>query len=109
MKPRDYCCCAIPIVNAGIYVTLVEQFTAGLVIGILSLATPSSKHYKVSDCFAHPFSFISVVGAATPSFAPWILAIVCFVGAAIQVLGFIGVAKVAFSYTVVMSWLSYFR
>jgi hypothetical protein len=36
-----------------------------------------------------------VVGAATPSFAPLILAILSFVAAAIQVLGFIGVAKVS--------------
>ncbi|KAF9460818.1 hypothetical protein BDZ94DRAFT_1222454 [Collybia nuda] len=72
MKPREYCCCAVPIVNAGIYVILVEQFTLGLVVGILSLATPS------------------IVGAATPSFSAWVLAIVCFVGSAVQVLGFIG-------------------
>lgn len=36
-----------------------------------------------------------VVGAATPSFAAWILAILTFVVAAIQILGFIGVAKVS--------------
>jgi hypothetical protein len=36
-----------------------------------------------------------VVGAATPSFAAWILAILSFVAAAIQVLGFIGVVKVS--------------
>lgn len=43
MKPRDYCCCAIPIVNAGIYTALVEQFVLGLLAGTLSIATPSSK------------------------------------------------------------------
>ncbi|KAK7463663.1 hypothetical protein VKT23_005604 [Stygiomarasmius scandens] len=75
MKPRDYCCCAIPVVNAGIYATLLEQFTAGFVIGILAMATPS------------------IVGAATPSFAPWIFGVVCLVAAALQVLGFIGVAR----------------
>ncbi|KAF5374774.1 hypothetical protein D9758_000201 [Tetrapyrgos nigripes] len=75
MKPRDYCCCAIPVVNAGIYVTLIEQFVAALAAGILSMATPD------------------IVGAATPSFAPWIFGIVCLVAAAIQVLGFIGVAR----------------
>ncbi|KAG1755201.1 uncharacterized protein EDB91DRAFT_1233953 [Suillus paluster] len=75
MKAREYCCCAIPLVNAGIYTTLVEQFSLGIVIGTLSVATPS------------------IVGAATPSFASWLLAIVCYVGAAIQVLGFIGVAQ----------------
>ncbi|KAF9270299.1 hypothetical protein L218DRAFT_992932 [Marasmius fiardii PR-910] len=75
MKPREYCCCAIPIINAGIYATLIEQIIAGLLVGILSLATPH------------------IVGAATPSVAPLILAIVCFVVAGLQVLAFIGVAK----------------
>ncbi|KAG0708944.1 hypothetical protein DFH29DRAFT_993797 [Suillus ampliporus] len=75
MKAREYCCCAIPLVNAGIYTTLIEQFSLGIVIGTLSVATPS------------------IVGAVTPSFAPWLLAIVCYVGAAIQVLGFIGVVQ----------------
>jgi NADH:ubiquinone oxidoreductase subunit 3 (subunit A) len=36
------------------------------------------------------------VGAVTPSFAALLFAILCFVAAAIQVLGFIGVAKVCF-------------
>ncbi|OJA10836.1 hypothetical protein AZE42_00254 [Rhizopogon vesiculosus] len=75
MKAREYCCCAIPLVNAGIYVTLVEQFSFGIIIGTLAVATPS------------------IVGAATPSFAPWLLAIVCYVGAAIQILGLMGVAQ----------------
>jgi len=75
MKPRDYCCCAIPIVNVGIYATLAEQLVLGLVVGILSLATPH------------------IVGAATPSAARWITAILCFAAAGIQVLGFIGVAN----------------
>lgn len=43
MKPRDYCCCAIPIINAGIYITLTEQFVVALLVGILSVATPFSK------------------------------------------------------------------
>jgi hypothetical protein len=42
MKPRDYCCCAIPVVNFGIYSTLVEQFTLGILAGTLSIATPES-------------------------------------------------------------------
>lgn len=75
MKAREYCCCAIPLVKAGIYTTLIEQFSLGIIIGTLSVATPS------------------IVGAATPSYAPWLLAIACYVGAAIQVLGFIGVYK----------------
>jgi hypothetical protein len=36
-----------------------------------------------------------VVGAATPSFAAWVFAIVCFVGAAVQFLGIWGVLQVA--------------
>jgi len=75
MKPREYCCCAIPLVNPGIYATLTEQFVLGVVVGTLSVATPS------------------IVGAATPSFAPWLFAIICYVGAAVQVFGFLGVAK----------------
>lgn len=47
MKPRDYCCCAIPTVNAGIYATLLEQFTLGIVAGTLSVATPSSEYYPL--------------------------------------------------------------
>ncbi|KAJ7181757.1 hypothetical protein C8R43DRAFT_1083919 [Mycena crocata] len=75
MKPREYCCCAIPVINAGIYFTLIEQFVLGILVGILSMATPS------------------IVGAATPSFAPWVFGIICFVAAAIQVLGLIGVSQ----------------
>lgn len=43
MKPRDYCCCAIPLVNAGIYLTILVQFVVAFVAGILALATPSCK------------------------------------------------------------------
>ncbi|KAI0274632.1 hypothetical protein BC834DRAFT_814875 [Gloeopeniophorella convolvens] len=75
MKPRDYCCCAIPVVNFGIYFTLVEQFALGILAGTLSVATPD------------------IVGAAVFSFAHWIFAIICYVGAFVQVLGFIGVAQ----------------
>ncbi|KXN89952.1 hypothetical protein AN958_04956 [Leucoagaricus sp. SymC.cos] len=75
MKPREYCCCAIPMVNAGIFATLAEQLIAGILIGALSVATPP------------------IVGAATPSFAGWILGIICFVAGALQFLGFIGVVQ----------------
>jgi len=74
-KSRDYCCCAIPTVNTGIYAVLTEQFLVAVIVGTLSVATPS------------------IVGAATPSFAKWVLAIACYVGAGIQILGFIGVAQ----------------
>lgn len=45
MKARDYCCCAIPLVNAGIYALLIEQFVLGITAGTLSIATSSSKWY----------------------------------------------------------------
>ena len=50
MKPRDYCCCAIPLVNAGIYTLLVEQFVAALLVGILSVGTPESEHDAFVSC-----------------------------------------------------------
>ncbi|KAA1468190.1 hypothetical protein DENSPDRAFT_833419 [Dentipellis sp. KUC8613] len=75
MKPRNYCCCAIPVVNAGVYATLTEQLVLGILVGTLSVATTH------------------IVGAATPSFAKWIMAVICYVGAAIQILGFVGVAQ----------------
>ncbi|KAI0330560.1 hypothetical protein GY45DRAFT_1250531 [Cubamyces sp. BRFM 1775] len=75
MKPREYCCCAIPVVYAGIYTALLEQLILGVLAGTLSIATPS------------------IVGASTPSFAKWIFAIVCYVGAALQILGIIAVRQ----------------
>ncbi|KAI8981290.1 hypothetical protein BD414DRAFT_420034 [Trametes punicea] len=75
MKPRDYCCCAIPVVYAGIYIALLEQLALGVIAGTLAVATPS------------------IVGASTPSFAKWIFAIVCYIGAAIQILGFVAVRQ----------------
>ncbi|PPQ88615.1 hypothetical protein CVT25_010191 [Psilocybe cyanescens] len=71
-KSREYCCCAIPMVNAGIYATLIEQTVLGIVVGTVSISTPS------------------IVGASTPSFAAWILAIVCYIAAGVQLLGFLG-------------------
>lgn len=52
MKPREYCCCAIPMVNAGIYATLIEQFGVGILIGALSVATPSSTYRFTVQSFA---------------------------------------------------------
>ncbi|KAI0051768.1 hypothetical protein FA95DRAFT_202621 [Auriscalpium vulgare] len=75
MKPRNYCCCAIPVMNAGIYAVLTEQFALGIIVGTLAVATTK------------------IVGAASPSFAPWVLAAICYVGAAIQIIGFLGVAR----------------
>ncbi|KAF7966636.1 hypothetical protein HWV62_37595 [Athelia sp. TMB] len=74
-KAREYCCCAIPLVNAGIYTVLIEQLVFTATAGTLAIATTS------------------IVGASTPSFAKWIFAIVCYVAAALQVLGIIAVAQ----------------
>lgn len=42
MKPRDYCCCAIPTITTGIYTVLVEQFVLGIVVATLAVAAPAS-------------------------------------------------------------------
>ena len=42
MKPRDYCCCAIPLVNAGIYTALIEQLVLGITAGVLAISTDPS-------------------------------------------------------------------
>lgn len=46
------------------------------------------------DEFSFYSPYILVVGAATPSFSPWLFGIVCIVAGAIQILGLIGVARV---------------
>ena len=94
MKPREYCCCAVPLVKAGIYTTLTEQFVVAVVVGTLSVATPSSKHKFPPVALRSLTLTFQVVGAATPSFAPALFAAVCYVAAAIQILGFLGVAQV---------------
>ncbi|KAG8715670.1 hypothetical protein FRC11_001617 [Ceratobasidium sp. 423] len=75
MKMHEYCCCAIPLLNVGIYTVIAEQFIMGVVTGTLSIATPF------------------IVGASVPSFAPWLLAIACYIVAGTQLFGFIGVFK----------------
>jgi len=72
---KEYCCCAIPLVNAGVYLALITNLVLGLTAGILALATPS------------------IVGAAVPAFTAWIFAIVAFVTGGIQILGLIAVYK----------------
>ncbi|KAF9569649.1 hypothetical protein CPC08DRAFT_677254 [Agrocybe pediades] len=74
-KAREYCCCAIPLVNAGIYATLVEQTVLGILVGTLAIGTPF------------------IVGASTFSWSKWVLAIVAYIGAGVQFLGFIGVSR----------------
>ncbi|WWC68093.1 uncharacterized protein I206_102014 [Kwoniella pini CBS 10737] len=70
-----YCCCAVPLVNAGIYIVLSEQALLSLAIGIVVFATPD------------------VVGASFPAIGGIIFAILCFVIAAVQPIGFIGVLR----------------
>lgn len=72
---RNYCCCAIPLFNAGIYITLTEQLVVAVTAGILTLATPA------------------LVGVSIPGFAPTIFAVLCFIAAGIQLIGYYGVVK----------------
>ena len=39
---REYCCCAVPVVNAGIYFTLVTNTVLAVLVGALAIATPNS-------------------------------------------------------------------
>lgn len=104
MKPREYCCCAIPLVNAGIYSTLIVQSATGILVGALAVGTPYSQSITFL-LFSSLIKIISpVVGASTPSFASWLLGIVCFVAAAVQPLGFIGVSRVRLH----LFWLCFF-
>ncbi|KAF8323416.1 hypothetical protein DL93DRAFT_2026596, partial [Clavulina sp. PMI_390] len=71
--PHEYCCCAIPLQNYGIYIVILEQLTVSMVAGTFALTTPK------------------LVGADLPSFAPWIFAAICYVTAVIQLVGFLAV------------------
>ncbi|RSH92320.1 hypothetical protein EHS25_008735 [Saitozyma podzolica] len=71
----SFCCCAIPLVNFGIYAILAEQAILGVVIGVAALVTPD------------------VVGASFPKFAAVIFAICCWAVAAMQPVGFIGILR----------------
>jgi hypothetical protein len=94
MKPRDYCCCAIPVVNVGIYSTLTEQFALGILAGTLSISTSQSNSLPYFFRFVTHTCCLVVGASATPSSARWIFAVICYVGAMVQVFGFIGVAQV---------------
>jgi len=76
------------LLNFGIYLALLEQLVLGGLTGTLSVATPG------------------IVGASLPSFAPWVLAAVCYIVAAIQLLGFIGVFKENLSLFKTYRWLN---
>ncbi|KLT42220.1 hypothetical protein CC85DRAFT_246365 [Cutaneotrichosporon oleaginosum] len=71
IDPR-YCCCAVPMVNAGIYSIIAEQTAVAVATAVL--------------CFTAP----SVPGVATPPFVTYIFAVVCLVGLAVQPVGFVG-------------------
>ncbi|RXK40915.1 hypothetical protein M231_01763 [Tremella mesenterica] len=70
-----FCCCAVPLVNAGIYTILTEQMALGFGVGVMALTTPD------------------VVGATFPNFAKVIFAITCFVVALCQPVGFVGIYR----------------
>jgi len=57
----------------GIYAVLLEQLALAVLVGTLAIGAPL------------------IVGSM--SFTPWVIAIICYAGAAIQILGFIGVAQ----------------
>ena len=93
---KEYCCCAIPLLNAGIYTTLTEQFIVSVTAGILTLATPPGMLPAPScrRCKAIIMnSFSLVVGVSVPSVVPPVFAVLCFVAAGIQCFGFMGVLK----------------
>lgn len=92
MRSRSRACCFLFPSSIGIYLALIEQLVAGITLGAVSLATPKSTFFQLACDLSHPP--IAVVGAVTPSFASLVFAIVCFVAAGVQILGFIGVVKV---------------
>jgi len=87
----DYCCCAIPVLNVGAYATLSEQFVLGILVGTLSVLTPS------------------LVGAAVPfSAAKIILMALGYFFAIIQIVGFLGIFKenpALFRRYVMVNWI----
>ncbi|KZT55538.1 hypothetical protein CALCODRAFT_405775, partial [Calocera cornea HHB12733] len=66
---------AIPLLNTGIYLALLEQLAAGILIGTLILAAPP------------------IVGVSIPSFTAFILAGLLYGVSLCQILGFFGVAR----------------
>lgn len=100
---KEYCCCAIPLVNAGIYLTLITNFVLGITAGTLALATPSSQLRFVHIRWVYLIAVYSVVGAAVPSFTKWIFAILAYVAGVIQILGLIAVYKVKYIRTFQLS------
>ncbi|KZO96055.1 hypothetical protein CALVIDRAFT_499359, partial [Calocera viscosa TUFC12733] len=69
------CDIAIPLLNTGIYLALLEQLAAGILIGTLILAAPP------------------IVGVSIPTFTAYILAGLLYLTSLCQILGFFGVAR----------------
>ena len=106
---KEYCCCAIPLLNAGIYTTLTEQFVVSVTAGALSLATPPSMS-PLPSCVrqgTYDGTILPVVGISVPSFVPDVFAVLCFVAAAIQLFGFLGVSRVRFGQVDFQSFLTF--
>ncbi|KZT43802.1 hypothetical protein SISSUDRAFT_500130 [Sistotremastrum suecicum HHB10207 ss-3] len=72
---KEYCCCAVPLMNAGIIAALLSNVILGMTAGTLAFAAPS------------------IVGASVPSFAPIIFGLLCYVAAVTQGLGLFAVLK----------------
>ncbi|KAK4055753.1 hypothetical protein OIV83_000300 [Microbotryomycetes sp. JL201] len=72
---RTYVCCAVPLYNVGAYAILSQFTVIALVTGVL--------------CFAAP----DIIAVTVPSFAPYILGIVCMAVAVFQLFGFLGVYR----------------
>ncbi|KAM0788695.1 hypothetical protein ACM66B_002792 [Microbotryomycetes sp. NB124-2] len=72
---RTYVCCAVPLYNVGAYAILSQFTVIALVTGVL--------------CFAAP----DIIAVTVPSFAPYVLGIVCIAVAVFQLFGFLGVYR----------------
>ncbi|KAL7417933.1 hypothetical protein BDY24DRAFT_346236 [Mrakia frigida] len=75
MVNAEFVCCCIPLINVGIYFVLLEHLVAGIAAGVLAVASPT------------------IVGSSVPNFSIWIFAILCFIVAGVQILGFVGVVQ----------------
>lgn len=40
---RDYCCCAVPLYNVGIYGIFLWNVILGVLLGVLAFAAPHSE------------------------------------------------------------------
>jgi hypothetical protein len=70
MKPRDYCCCAIPLINVGIYTTLIEQLVLGILVGTLSVATPRSTFWYPATHLGSSIDSVSSRRSCSPCRRP---------------------------------------